>query len=104
MKSGTLTRVFAVGDVTKGSMAAVVHSLPVRQTGSGAPSSVQTGNGGQAATSFTDPASGRGREVVPALVAALLSVGVGLRGLGNAGRLPRQLARRSRVPSGRERA
>jgi hypothetical protein len=69
VKAGTLTRVFAVGDVTKGSMDAVVHSLPVRQTGSGAPDSVRTGDGGQAATSFVDDDAGR-----RALLAAVLAV------------------------------
>lgn len=71
VKAGTLTRVFAVGDVAKGSMDAVVHSLPVKQTGSGEPGSVQTGDGGQAATSFV----GEGptwRSAVPAVLVLAL--------------------------------
>jgi hypothetical protein len=52
LKKGTLTRVFAIGNVTTGSMDAIVHSLPVSFSGAAAPRSVPTGNGGQAATEF----------------------------------------------------
>jgi hypothetical protein len=49
LKKGTLTRVFAIGNVTTGSMDAVLHRLTVKTTGSVAPRSVPTGDGGQAA-------------------------------------------------------
>jgi hypothetical protein len=52
LKKGTLTRVFAIGNVTTGSMDAVVHILPVKVSGAAAPSSVPTGDGGQSATQF----------------------------------------------------
>jgi hypothetical protein len=53
VKKGTLTRVYAVGDVAKGTMDAIVHVLPVKTAAAGAdPRSVPTGNGGQAATQF----------------------------------------------------
>jgi hypothetical protein len=53
LKQGTLTRVFAIGNVTSGSMDAVVHSLKVKTSGSAAaPRSVPTGDGGQAAREF----------------------------------------------------
>lgn len=52
LKKGTLTRVFAIGNVTTGSMDAVVHTLRVRTSGSAAPRSVPTGDGGQAAREF----------------------------------------------------
>ena len=79
VKAGTLTRVFAVGDVSKGSMDAVVHSLKVKQTGSGAPSSVQTGDGGQAATSFVDDGAGWRSGVPTVLLLALLFAGFAVR-------------------------
>lgn len=56
--SGTLTRVFAIGAVSTGTMDAVVHVLPVGRSGSGAPNRVSTGDGGQAATEFVAGASG----------------------------------------------
>jgi hypothetical protein len=52
LKKGTLTRVFAIGNVTTGSMDAVVHSLKVKTSGATAPRSVPTGDGGQAAQEF----------------------------------------------------
>jgi len=60
VKSGTLTRVFAIGDVSKGTMDAVVHQLAVKVSGAAAPSSVQTGDGGQAATQFTSASMSEG--------------------------------------------
>jgi hypothetical protein len=57
IKAGTLTRVFAIGDVSKGSMDAVVHVVPISVKGAGAPGSVQTGDGGQAANEFTSDRS-----------------------------------------------
>jgi hypothetical protein len=52
LKKGTLTRVYAIGNVSTGSMDAIVHTLPVKVSGAAAPSSVPTGDGGQAATQF----------------------------------------------------
>jgi hypothetical protein len=49
LKAGTLTRVFAVGDPSNGTADAVVQVLPVGVVGSGVPTSVPTGGGGQAA-------------------------------------------------------
>jgi hypothetical protein len=73
LKAGTMTRVFAIGDVKKKTMDAVVHSLPVKVVGSGEPGAVNTGNGGQAATAFV-PEGGRGRPMMlGALLAAVLA-------------------------------
>jgi hypothetical protein len=58
VKPGTLTRVFAVGDPTNGTADAVVQVLPVPVVGSGVPSRVSTGDGGQAADEFIGPAAG----------------------------------------------
>ncbi len=69
LKKGTLTRVFAIGNVTTGSMDAVVHTLPVKVSGAAAPSSVPTGDGGQSATQFI---TGRSVMLQGALGAALL--------------------------------
>ena len=74
IKAGTLTRVFAIGDVSKGTMDAVVHAVPVSVTGSAKPGSVQTGDGGQAATQF---ASGRPAPWAIAAGLLLLAAGVG---------------------------
>jgi hypothetical protein len=52
LKKGTLTRVFAIGNVATGNMDAIVHTLPVGTVGASAPRSVPTGDGGQAATQF----------------------------------------------------
>jgi uncharacterized protein DUF4397 len=52
LRKGTLTRVFAVGNVATGNMDAVVHTLRVGTAGSSAPRSVPTGDGGQAAAEF----------------------------------------------------
>lgn len=79
IKAGTLTRVFAIGDVSKGTMDAVVHAVPVSVKGAGKPGSVQTGDGGQAATQF---ASDRPAWAGWALAAALMlaALGAGARG------------------------
>jgi hypothetical protein len=45
---GSLNRVYAVGDPTSDDMRVVVHVVAVSGTGSGAPSRVDTGSGGQA--------------------------------------------------------
>jgi hypothetical protein len=46
VKGGVLTRVFAIGQPTNGSMDAIVQVLPLRQTGSKAPSQVEAGSAG----------------------------------------------------------
>lgn len=48
-KAGTLTRVFAFGSPAEGTMNVLVHPLAISQQGADAPSSVQTGTGGQLA-------------------------------------------------------
>jgi hypothetical protein len=68
VKAGTLTRVFAVGDPSNGTADAVVQVLPVHVSGAGRPSSVPTGDGGQAADAFVGDH--------PARLPALLAVGV----------------------------
>jgi hypothetical protein len=65
---GTLTNVFAIGDPSAGTMDAIVQSLPVRTSGSAAPDTVNTGDGGQAAA-----AAGRDDTGVAVGVLGLLS-------------------------------
>ena len=52
LKPGCLTRVFAIGSVADKSTDAIVQSLPVPIVGAGKPTSVHTGDGGQAADSL----------------------------------------------------
>jgi hypothetical protein len=73
LKKGTLTRVFAIGNVATGSMDAIVHSLKVRTTGSAAPRSVPTGDGGQTALEFVTGRSGTA-EVMMATAIGLFAV------------------------------
>ena len=47
VKAGSLTRVFAIGSPTVGTMDVLVHTLPIAQQGAPAPAMVQTGDGGQ---------------------------------------------------------
>lgn len=49
VSAGTLTRVFAFGSPSDGTMDVLVHRLPLTQQGADVPSSVQTGDGGQVA-------------------------------------------------------
>jgi hypothetical protein len=77
LKPGTLTRVFAVGDPSNGTADAVVQVLPVGVTGSGVPSSVPTGDGGQAADSFVDDGPGPGSLVAAGLLALLGALALG---------------------------
>jgi hypothetical protein len=72
LKKGTLTRVFAIGNVATGSMDAVVHSLKVKTSGASAPRSVPTGNGGQAAQEFVTDRS-RTAEVMLAAAIGLFA-------------------------------
>jgi hypothetical protein len=79
VEAGTLTRVFAIGDVRAGTMDAVVHALPVRTSGAARPGSVPTGDGGQAATRSVAPAApvpGPGRGTVYLAGAALAGLGL----------------------------
>jgi Domain of unknown function (DUF4397) len=87
LKKGTLTRVFAIGSVSTGTMDAVVHTLPVKVSGASAPRSVPTGDGGQAASQFTGARS--------RLADALMASGFGLLLAAGGGAL---LARRLRRP------
>jgi hypothetical protein len=72
LTKGTLTRVFAIGNVTTGKVDAVVHTLAVQTTGAAAPRSVPTGDGGQAAREFVTRSSGTA-EVVLACAFGLLA-------------------------------
>jgi Domain of unknown function (DUF4397) len=76
VQAGTLTRVFAIGAVSNHTMDAVVHVLPIRQVGAGAPNRVATGDGGQAATRFIGGSS-RLPWAATGLLAAALLVGLG---------------------------
>ena len=90
LRAGTLTRVFAIGNVAKGTMDAIVHTLPVRQLGAVAPSSVPTGNGGQAATSFIGGTSWPARSLLAgSVLAALLGLGLLVRRPGRIRQLSR---------------
>lgn len=57
VKGGSLNRVFAVGDPSSKTMRVVVQVLPMASIGSGAPSLVDTGSGGQAAVHSTGSSS-----------------------------------------------
>jgi hypothetical protein len=68
VKAGVLTRVFAIGQPTNGSMDAVVQVIPVAKTGSGAPRSVDAGEAGLVAP------RGGGIDVLPAVAAGLAAI------------------------------
>lgn len=71
---GTLTRVIAIGAPPEHPGDAVVQVLPVPVTGAARPSSVRTGDGGQAAGLFTPHvAGGASPPVLAALLAAALA-------------------------------
>ena len=76
LKKGTLTRVFAIGNVTTGSMDAVVHSLKVQTSGSVAPRSVPTGDGGQAAREFISGSSGTAEVMMASAIGLLATAGL----------------------------
>lgn len=67
IQPGTLTRVYAIGDASAGTTDAVVHVLRLSTSGGTRPSIVRTGDGGQAADSFTGGRS----PMTWALIAAL---------------------------------
>lgn len=62
--AGTLTRVYAFGSPTEGTMNVLVHRLPVTQQGAAVPASVQTGDGGQVAAILAARKSSVWRPVV----------------------------------------
>ncbi len=72
---GALTRVFAIGEPSNGSMDAVVQVLPVATKGSAAPGSVDAGSAGLVATST--PESSNAVSVVTVGVACSVLVGIG---------------------------
>jgi hypothetical protein len=72
LQAGTLTRVFAIGDATEGTVDAVVQVLKVGVVGSGRPTQVRTGDGGQAADTLV---GGRPGPATMTLLAALLAFG-----------------------------
>jgi Domain of unknown function (DUF4397) len=49
VKGGSLTNVYAIGEPKSGTMNVVVHEIRLSETGTGKPSTVNTGTGGQAA-------------------------------------------------------
>jgi len=80
LQPGTLTRVFAIGDPTERTADAIVQVLKVGVTGSGAPTRVPTGDGGQAAEAIVG--QGGGLAGAPTLVllgglAVLALIGAG---------------------------
>jgi hypothetical protein len=76
LSAGTLTRFFVFGNPDDGTADAVVQVLPVPVIGAGPPSSVHTGDGGQAAEEFVTPMS-----LTASLAAAVVVVGFGLAGI-----------------------
>jgi hypothetical protein len=86
LQAGTVTRVFAIGDPAKGTADAIVQVLKVRTSGSGQPSTVATGDGGQAADEILGQDGGLGL-AVPVTAAGLLAL-LGAAGLAG-GRLDR---------------
>lgn len=59
LAAGTLTRVFAYGNPDQGTSDAIVQVLRVPVVGAGRPSSVHTGDGGQAAADLVSSPAGR---------------------------------------------
>jgi hypothetical protein len=79
LKPGFLTRIFAIGSVADKSTDAIVQNLPVPIVGAGKPTSVHTGDGGQAADQLVGSNSG-----LWTLIA--LSLGLGFAALAAASR------------------
>jgi hypothetical protein len=73
VKSGVLTRVFAIGEPSNGSMDAIVQVLPVGDSGSATPGSVDAGNAGLVATSTPADDNGSG-VVLPAVAGGLVAL------------------------------
>ena len=76
LEAGTLTRVFAVGDVRAGTMDAIVHQLPIPVSGAQVPGSVPTGDGGQLATWSSTPAGLLASALLGAFALALVAAGL----------------------------
>lgn len=76
--AGELTRVFALGDPTEGTMDVVVQTLPVPVEGADPPEGVETGDGGQAAAQARARAAGLaagGSPVIPLATVGLVMLG-----------------------------
>ncbi|HEY6798336.1 MAG TPA: DUF4397 domain-containing protein [Kineosporiaceae bacterium] len=78
LEPGTLTRIFAFGSPAEKTADAIVQVFPVPVVGAGRPTSVHTGDGGQAADSIVTSRS------VPWLVVAAAIAVLGLAGLAGA--------------------
>lgn len=76
LQPGTLTRVFAIGDPTERTADAVVQVFKVAVTGSGTPTRVATGDGGQAAEAIVGQAGGLGGGPTLALLGGLAVLAV----------------------------
>lgn len=76
VKAGQLTRVFAIGEPANGSMDAVVQVLPVGETGSPAPGSVDAGSAGLVADVQPAARNSAGHET-PLALALLVGLGLG---------------------------
>ena len=89
VRAGTLTRVFAIGDPSEGTADAIVQVLPVRTVGAPPPSSVPSGDGGQAADRVVGVAAGLGSAGGAAglgIPVAVLLAGLGLLAFSSTGR------------------
>ncbi len=74
---GALTRVFAIGQPSKGSMDAVVQVLPVSTKGSPAPGQVDAGSAGLVATPTPTPASPNSSNAATVGIVCSVLLGVG---------------------------
>lgn len=72
LDAGKLTRVFAIGDVAKGTTDAIVQTLDLKVTGARRPTVVHTGDGGQAAGLFTQGPLSTGTSLAVAFAGLLL--------------------------------
>jgi Domain of unknown function (DUF4397) len=79
LQSGTLTRVFAMGDATAGKTDAIVHVVAVAVRDSQRPTRVQTGDGGQAADVILGSGPGGGAVAAALLGMALVAAGAARR-------------------------
>jgi Domain of unknown function (DUF4397) len=73
VKTGVLTRVFAIGEPSNGSMDAIVQVLPVGDSGSATPGSVDAGAAGLVATSTPSSDHGSGL-ALPAAAGGLMAL------------------------------
>jgi hypothetical protein len=88
LAAGTLTRVFAYGNPEQDSSAAIVQVLKVPVVGAGAPSSVHTGDGGQAAQELVTSPAGAWALVAAGAIGATAAGVAGVRqGAARSGRL-----------------